>query len=194
MELKERKNSLRQRMLVKRQGLSPEVRKAKEQNIQKHCLELSQKFLKPKDFVAVYRALPGEVSLDDWLFSHGYQWLFPKVSGQDLLFFHCMAESDFEIGNYGIKEPKSYCKEVPISQCPLIFVPGVAFDRRGRRLGMGKGYYDKSLTASKGLKVGVAYQCQIIKDELPHEPHDLFMDFIITENFTFSPIHWKRTS
>jgi 5-formyltetrahydrofolate cyclo-ligase len=55
----------------------------------------------------------------------------------------------------------------------------VAFDIHGHRLGYGKGYYDRLLKKIKGLKVGLAYDFQIV-DKLPVEPHDIPVDLIIT--------------
>lgn len=63
-----------------------------------------------------------------------------------------------------------------------LFIPGVGFGLEGRRLGRGKGYYDRYLENSKALKIGVCWSEQIVS-ELPVESHDCHMDFIITENF-----------
>ena len=62
-----------------------------------------------------------------------------------------------------------------------IIVPGVAFDKKLNRLGRGKGYYDKLLVQTSATKIGICYELQLF-DEIPAEPHDIKMDFIITEN------------
>lgn len=62
----------------------------------------------------------------------------------------------------------------------LTIVPLLAFDRAGYRLGYGKGHYDQLLARAPGLAVGVAFACQELL-ELPHEPHDVPLDLIITE-------------
>lgn len=71
---------------------------------------------------------------------------------------------------------------VNISNIDVILIPGVAFDRKGGRLGRGLGYYDRALSkASPHLKrIGVCFDMQVIK-EVPHEDHDVFLDEIITE-------------
>ena len=63
----------------------------------------------------------------------------------------------------------------------MIVVPAVAYDRRGNRLGRGKGFYDRLLNTTKATKVGVGYQFQLI-DEIPVEEHDVSMDIVITQN------------
>ena len=62
-------------------------------------------------------------------------------------------------------------------------VPAVAYDRKGNRLGRGKGFYDRLLKTTKATKIGVGYEFQLF-DELPTEPHDVAMDIIITQNTT----------
>lgn len=74
----------------------------------------------------------------------------------------------------------------PTDVCPLVdpkivLIPGLAFDQRGHRLGRGKGFYDRTFEKRNDvIKVGVAYESQIT-GELPLEPHDVKMDFIVTE-------------
>jgi len=61
----------------------------------------------------------------------------------------------------------------------LILIPGIAFDLHGRRLGRGKGFYDRLLTEIRGVKCGIAFDEQIV-EKIPVEPHDVRMDFILT--------------
>jgi 5-formyltetrahydrofolate cyclo-ligase len=65
-------------------------------------------------------------------------------------------------------------------------VPGVAFDRRGGRMGHGKGYYDKLLEHARldTPLVALAFECQMFP-EIPVAEHDVFMDKIITESATY---------
>ncbi len=90
-------------------------------------------------------------------------------------------EKDLVEGFASILEPH---KEVFFDpdKIDLIIVPGRAFDENGCRLGRGKGYYDKFLrNNNKSLKVGVAFEFQIVK-ELDKCEHDVFMDYLITES------------
>jgi 5-formyltetrahydrofolate cyclo-ligase len=93
---------------------------------------------------------------------------------------------------YKILEPRANLRELPekrvdISEVDLIMVPGVAFDRRGARMGHGFGYYDKLLEHARPDTplVALAFECQLFP-EIPTQPHDIFMDKIITERATYA--------
>jgi 5-formyltetrahydrofolate cyclo-ligase len=66
----------------------------------------------------------------------------------------------------------------------LLVVPGVAFDRRGYRLGFGGGFYDRLLSTGRRSSVGLAYACQI-HDALPAGDHDRGVDIVVTETGWF---------
>lgn len=87
--------------------------------------------------------------------------------------------TDLFVGKFGVREPSAACPKIPLGDLDLILVPGVAFDLSGRRLGRGKGFYDRLLTSVRGLKCGVAFDQQIVK-EVASETHDIRMDFIAT--------------
>ena len=69
----------------------------------------------------------------------------------------------------------------PAGEIDLVVCPGVAFTADGRRLGRGRGYYDRYLgdPVFRGFRVGVCYAHQLV-DDLPVEPHDVRMDRVIT--------------
>jgi 5-formyltetrahydrofolate cyclo-ligase len=87
--------------------------------------------------------------------------------------------ADIVIGKFGVREPVPSCAEIPLSQFDLTFVPGLAFDLSGNRLGRGKGFYDRILKDASGIKCGVAYDFQLLENILT-EPHDAKVDFILT--------------
>jgi 5-formyltetrahydrofolate cyclo-ligase len=62
-----------------------------------------------------------------------------------------------------------------------VIVPLLAFDRRGHRLGYGKGYYDRLLAASQATTIGVGFAAQEI-DALPAQAYDIALDYVITEH------------
>jgi 5-formyltetrahydrofolate cyclo-ligase len=90
-----------------------------------------------------------------------------------------LTEKDVQTGHFGIREPSNHCERVASGQLDLILVPGVAFDLYGRRLGRGKGYYDRLLGVMRGTACGVAFEEQIVA-EVPVGPRDVRLDCILT--------------
>jgi 5-formyltetrahydrofolate cyclo-ligase len=86
---------------------------------------------------------------------------------------------DLSSGRFGIREPADHCIKISLNRLDLILVPGVAFDLRRRRLGRGKGFYDQLLAETRGMKCGVAFDCQIVS-EIPTDPHDISVNCILT--------------
>ncbi len=68
------------------------------------------------------------------------------------------------------------------AEIDVVIVPGSVFDRFGGRLGYGGGYYDRFLDqeAAGALRIGLAFELQLV-DQVPLEPHDQLMDFVVTE-------------
>lgn len=106
---------------------------------------------------------------------------------QELELFHLADMDELALGMYKILEPKEEHRKLPHKvvqpeELDLIMVPGVAFDRRGARMGHGFGYYDKLLARVRpGVpKVALAFECQFF-DEIPTQEHDQFMDIIMSE-------------
>jgi 5-formyltetrahydrofolate cyclo-ligase len=89
--------------------------------------------------------------------------------------------ASLSFGRFGILEPPSTAPTIPLNQLDFVLVPGVAFDLSGRRLGRGKGFYDRLLaeTNSACMKCGVALEEQIVA-AIPAESHDIAMNFVLT--------------
>jgi 5-formyltetrahydrofolate cyclo-ligase len=88
-------------------------------------------------------------------------------------------EADIFTGKFGVSEPLAGCEEIPLNRFDLVLVPGVAFDFRGNRLGRGRGFYDRILSASSGIKCGVCNDFQLL-EKIPTEAHDTKVNFIFT--------------
>lgn len=129
--------------------------------------------------ILMYHSLPDELSthsfLKKWCDSKAFY--LPRVNGVDLDILP-YEESRLELGAFHIEEP-SGTDTVSADEIELVVVPAVAYDRRGNRLGRGKGFYDRLLGSIRATKIGVAYEFQVV-DEIPAEPHDVPMDMIIT--------------
>ena len=134
---------------------------------------------------AIYNTIQGEVDIQ-CLAEKTVNWRFcyPKVLDDGLGFYIPKSKSSFSQGAYGVSEPVIEESEpVDVKDIQVVCVPGLAFDRKGARLGMGKGFYDRCLAGFEALKVGVGFQSQIVNYELPLEAHDIKMDILVTENF-----------
>ena len=94
----------------------------------------------------------------------------------------CVVTSMDELvpGMYGILEPKADCALVTPADIDFAVVPCLSFDRRGRRLGQGGGYYDRFLSNYRG---GTVLLCRekLIREEIPLEPHDYPIPWVLTE-------------
>ena len=91
-------------------------------------------------------------------------------------------------GAFGIREPSAAAAIMPLNQLDFILVPGVAFEPSGRRLGRGKGFYDRLLAnvnSADCIKCGIAADEQIVTG-IPAEPHDVPMNLIITPTRCFA--------
>lgn len=96
-------------------------------------------------------------------------------------------ERDLVPGRFGVREPGPNCQEVPLEALDFAVVPGLAFTQEGWRLGRGGGFYDRLLKATPALRCGVGLDEQILA-QLPAEPHDVQLDFVVTPTAT----HWCR--
>ncbi|MCX6794153.1 MAG: 5-formyltetrahydrofolate cyclo-ligase [Candidatus Gottesmanbacteria bacterium] len=106
--------------------------------------------------------------------------VFPAIAKDTLILHHVVSIKDFVMGKYNILEPKKSTPIVDPANVDLFIVPGVVFDRKGNRMGHGKGYYDKLLAGISTPKIGLAYAVQLIA-ELPRSSYDVPMNVIITE-------------
>ncbi len=145
--------------------------------------------------IGIYYALNGEadtLKLIEFLWSNNQNAFLPVMHHNSLLFGNFAPNSDLNENTYGIPEPE-LTKENQVSalELDMVFVPLVAFDQDGYRLGMGGGYYDR--TFEKKLKdqkpttpllVGLAYEFQK-QNNLVHEPWDVPLDKVVTEANTY---------
>lgn len=138
---------------------------------------------KPESFVAVYQARPKEADLSP-LFSLPYKFCFPKVLGEDgrMEFRHVPGANEFQKGAFGILEPLEKHSVIPKKEIAACFVPLLAFDAEGRRLGHGKGFYDRFLENFPGRRIGVGFEWQFSPAPLPVDAHDVLLHCAVTEH------------
>jgi 5-formyltetrahydrofolate cyclo-ligase len=185
------RNKLRQTYRAKRKALSLTEQRHASLSLLKIC-QADSDFQQAKT-IALYLANDGEIDLSAVI---EYCWqqgkavflpvLHPFCKGH-LLFVRYTANSVMSANCYGIAEPIVRCQDIcPLAQLDMILTPLVAFDTQGNRLGMGGGFYDRTLApiVRDGLNtqlVGVAHHCQQA-ELLPTEPWDIPLKKIITSN------------
>ncbi len=151
-----------------------------EKIVTQKALDLISKY-KAKN-IALYLSFDGEIStqlLIETLWCMGKKVylpvLHPFCKGH-LLFLRYSQESLLIPNQFGIPEPQLNVKNIlPINQLDIIFTPLVAFDKQGNRLGMGGGFYDRTLQdwhSKNFIPVGLAHQCQQV-EQLPIETWDI---------------------
>ena len=144
----------------------------------------------PKDsIIALYYPLKGEVDLR-FLHENYSHIVYPN---QEERFVFAKKDSSFVFQSSFYQPVSDKEKACPIQDIDVFFVPGLAFDRRGVRLGRGRGFYDKVLSQSReGLKIGAAWSFQVETENLPQEKTDICMDVLMTENFMLFPSKKER--
>ena len=106
-------------------------------------------------------------------------WVVPRIAEGQRLALHPYDPARLVRHRFGMLEPAADLPLVDPATLDLVLVPGVAFDRRGGRLGFGGGYYDRFLPTTPALRVGVTYD-DCLADALPCGEHDQRMDWIVT--------------
>lgn len=156
---------------------------------------------KASDVVCLYMPITGEVNLKPLLkecWSNNKRVLTPayRANTKDYGFKAVNPDSEMKEGLWGVPEPKT--KEwADIGETPTcIAVPGLAFDQTGKRLGHGKGYYDRLLTFTNKhincTKIGVCFDFQII-ESIPSEEWDIDMDIILSESRIYRVADFKNS-
>ncbi|SDX47512.1 5-formyltetrahydrofolate cyclo-ligase [Paenibacillus sp. CF384] len=151
--------------------------------------------------VMVYVSFRSELDptlLIEWCWRKGIDVVVPRciqaTRGMEL--YRLRAWDELMPGAYGIKEPDPQAAQRCESDFipDIVFVPGLAFDKRGGRLGYGGGYYDRFHELMRGLAaasgrsmpewIGLGYEAQWMKDEIriPMDDHDAYVDAVITEH------------
>lgn len=176
------KTTLRQTLRQQRSRLTPAVVTSGSQQIRQHLAQLP--IVNQATRIFTYLSFNNEVDTFPFIQEHFRSKTFyaPYIVDEDRQLMQpalITSLDDLAKKSFGILTPASKTF-IDIQQIELTLVPGVAFDRQGGRLGMGKGYYDRLLAGYRGTLIGLAYDFQLI-DEVPVNEHDIRMDYIITE-------------
>lgn len=185
------KQTMRQRFRRLRAALAPEERATRSAAI---CARAAA--LTPVQGVRVVHAyLPMRAEVDTrplllQALAQGQRVVVPIVEGDKSDLAHSwlasLAADDLVAGAFGTLQPRRLQPAAP-GDWDVIMVPLLAFDRAGYRLGYGGGYYDRLLSRATPAAlppvptIGLAFALQEA-DRLPHEPHDIPLDWIVTED------------
>jgi 5-formyltetrahydrofolate cyclo-ligase len=185
MRTGEKKPALRAAALSRRKSLSQQQAAALSQLIQARALEFPP-YIDAR-LAALYSPIQREVATEEIRehgLQHGKNVFYPRLgSGDSVELVEVKSASELRRGRFGIFEPAGTRMLSDQEFAGLIlFVPGVAFDPQGNRLGRGMGWYDRLLRRIYGLgiTVALAYEFQIIS-EVPSDPWDQKVHYLITE-------------
>ena len=184
-EIRKRKNEIREKYRAKRLALDPTVKAEADAKICEAFI--SSATYRYAAILLLYAPKSDEVDvfpIARKALADGKKVAFPRcITGSHDMNFHFVENLDvLERGAYGLLEPP---ESLEIYDRAATFpaacvVPALVYDKKGYRLGYGKGYYDRYLGSFTGSKVGLIYSSFII-DEVPRGRFDLSVDFIVTE-------------
>ena len=179
------KRELRSAMRAWRRSLSHQEQAIASQGVHERLLDFAP--YREARRVMAYAACRGELSLapviSDVLAS-GRVLLLPRCEAPGVMTARRITDMKQLVpGMLGLMEPDAACEIVLPQETDVILVPGTAFDREGNRLGQGGGFYDRFLTRSKALRIGVCHD-QALMESVPCEAHDVRMDAVITPGET----------
>lgn len=176
------KNQLRQKHLLLLRSM-PEALKAKASQAVQQAILTN---LTGERHIAAYWSFGNEVSITeifDQLASNGSKIYLPKMQAQQLGLALYEPEK-MQKNTYNFLEPSSGTL-AELSKLDLVYLPLIAFDTTGSRLGRGQGHYDRllqtvRLVAPQARCIGIAYEWQKVS-HVPTETHDVPLDGVMTE-------------
>jgi 5-formyltetrahydrofolate cyclo-ligase len=186
-DVKAKKSEIRQNALARRDALSKKGLAAKSAAIMDRLFDFAN-FLEAK-IVMFYMSHKSEVQTEEMVrrsLEMGKVIALPVVDTQTGAIAPYKVDDldrDVRPSYGGIPEPiVQRCKKIPVQNINLAIIPAIALDERGGRIGHGTGFYDRFIPELDitTRKVALAFECQIVP-QIPMEPHDRYIDIIITE-------------
>ena len=181
------KQECRKRLLAERASLC-EQRYAVSQDVLQRVLQLD--VFQSAKLVLCYVSLPDEIdteALIEQAWRSGKEVAVPVCTDRfgNMDFYRITALSDLKNSTFGVREPDTaLCQKVTDFQEAVCIVPGLSFDRKGSRLGYGKGYYDRFLKKYTLISIGLCYN-SLILDTLPTDEFDVPVNIVVTEQQCF---------
>lgn len=165
--------------------MTPEARARAGEEIARRVWTLPE--LSSARAVLLYAWLPEEVPTDAIAAEarrRGVVVTYPRClpETREMVLHRVGSEEEFEAGSYGLREPAASCPVLSLEEVDVALVPGLAWDRSGRRLGRGAGYYDRLFARPgwRAFRCGLFFASQELPS-LPADPWDVPLDAVVTE-------------
>ncbi|NKB34842.1 MAG: 5-formyltetrahydrofolate cyclo-ligase [Pseudomonadales bacterium] len=192
----EERQTLRESLRQARRDLNPEQQSAASRSLLDLVVE--QDFFNNASHIAFYQGVDGEMDprlLLDKALAEGKSCYLPTLTEdapEQMSFAPYDHQTALTENDWGIGEPPSPDEDISPTNFDLVFVPLVGFDENCFRLGMGKGFYDRTFSfkifnrRSRPLLVGLAHECQLT-DTFPTASWDVRLDAVITAEKIYRP-------
>lgn len=186
LALREAKLALRNRVLLARDALSPGERAARSAIIARN-IETLPSFVRADTVLLTvsFRSEWDTQPLVERALEMNKTVVLPRVDARARMLELCRVtdlEAGIAPGYGGIPEPRPDSSRIAPDAIAFVLVPGVAFDRTGRRLGYGGGFYDRllPLLPVDTPRIAAGYAMQVVP-HVPAAPHDVTVDAIVTD-------------
>jgi 5-formyltetrahydrofolate cyclo-ligase len=182
--LKRDKRRVRHAVRAARDAVPADVRQRRAERVVERFLDLPE--VRRARTIMLFSSFGSEVpttSLIERLCARGVVVALPRIEGTALVPVAYAPGDRTTTTPFGAEEPVSGARLDP-SSIDVVGVPGVAFDRGGRRIGYGGGFYDRFLRGLPAFTVGLVFGLQVLDEDLPAGRFDLPVDAIVTEEET----------
>ncbi len=137
--------------------------------------------------ILTYMPIKSEVDLTPLLERFPQKrWVLPRIIPEEnhRMDFHLYDAQRLIQHPFGMMEPAPDSPILAADEIELTLVPGLAYDRRGYRLGYGGGYYDRFLTHFRGISAGIVFH-DLLLESIPHGGHDVAVQWVVMERDIF---------
>lgn len=188
----EKKSALRRLLLEKRDGISHSLMEINAKKIHANLKRIPEFRLATR--IGLYYPTGSEVFTQNVIqeaISNGLTVCLPKIVRNELEFREISGFSSLEPGSFDLMEPKDACPVA--SGIEAIIAPAVGISVDGHRIGYGAGFYDRYLAKSGAVRIALCFQRQVVR-AVPHEGHDIRMDYAVTEERIYALRQSRKTA
>lgn len=186
-DIREHKRALREKYKQLRRDMPADMKKSRDEKIFSRLIGLDA--YKNANLVLTYVSTEIEVDTKQFInraLADGKTVAVPRcIAGtRNMNFFIIKSLDDLERGTFSVLEPiPKKCKKLTRFDGAFCVVPALVYDRGGFRLGYGKGYYDRFLSAHKKMYLAGICYCCCIATELVHGRYDISVNVLVTEKY-----------